>query len=170
MSLRHALLGLLVDGDASGYDLLKRFEGSLANVWPASQSQIYTELTKLASGELIAVSDTGPRGRKEYAVTDAGRVELRRWLTETTPDRPARNPVLLRVFFLGVLDDEQRRAVLTELTETAQRDQAAMEQIRRSVDWDDSDLSRYGRIALEWGVRFATMRREWADWAANEIG
>ncbi len=41
MSLRHALLGLLSEGPASGYDLLKLFDNSLANVWPATQSQLY---------------------------------------------------------------------------------------------------------------------------------
>lgn len=33
MSLRYALLGLLSDGPASGYDLLRTFKHSLANVW-----------------------------------------------------------------------------------------------------------------------------------------
>lgn len=56
MSLRHALLGLLSERPASGYDLLKLFETSLANAWPATQSQIYTELTKLADAYLIAVA------------------------------------------------------------------------------------------------------------------
>ncbi|BCJ32697.1 PadR family transcriptional regulator [Actinocatenispora thailandica] len=169
MSLRHALLGLLVEHPASGYDLLKLFEGSLANVWPASQSQIYTELTKLAADELITVSDTGPRGRKEYALTDAGRDELRRWLVDGPPERPARNPALLRVFFLGVLDQRQRAVVLDEMLDNATRDRAALEQIRDAVDWDDSDLSRYGRMALEWGLRFTAMRRDWAEWAAAQL-
>ncbi|HEY3505031.1 MAG TPA: PadR family transcriptional regulator [Actinocatenispora sp.] len=169
MSLRHALLGLLIDRPASGYDLMKRFEGSLANVWPASQSQVYTELTKLAADELITVSDTGPRGRKEYAITDAGQIELRQWLTETKPTRPARNPVLLRVFFLGVLDAEQRADFLTDLAQHAAGDEAALRELRESIDWDDTDLSRYGRIALEWGLRFTAMRREWAEWAATQL-
>lgn len=33
MSLRHALLGLLSERPASGYDLLKLFETSLATAW-----------------------------------------------------------------------------------------------------------------------------------------
>ena len=35
MSLKHALLGLLADAPASGYELTKQFELSLANVWNA---------------------------------------------------------------------------------------------------------------------------------------
>ena len=59
MSLRHALLGMLAERPASGYDLLKTFGSAMANVWPATHSQIYTELTKLADADLISVSAAG---------------------------------------------------------------------------------------------------------------
>ncbi|PRC59664.1 PadR family transcriptional regulator, partial [Mycobacterium sp. ITM-2017-0098] len=85
-SLRIAALGLLAEGPASGYDLLKLFEKSMANVWPATQSQLYSELNKLADGGLIEVSAVGPRGRKEYEITDAGRDELQRWVTTPQED------------------------------------------------------------------------------------
>jgi PadR family transcriptional regulator AphA len=169
MSLRHALLGLLSERPASGYDLLKRFETSLANVWPATQSQIYTELTKLADAGLITVAAEGPRGRKEYALTEDGLAELRHWLTETKPQRNTRSDLLLRVFFLGVLKPEQARAYLTELTELSERSYAELDQLARDIDWDDDNLSVYGRIALEYGLRFNAMRREWARWAADQI-
>ena len=71
VSLRIAALGLLAQHPGSGYDLLRRFEKSMANVWPATQSQLYGELNKLADGGLIEVSDVGPRGRKEYRITDS---------------------------------------------------------------------------------------------------
>ncbi|MGW4568955.1 PadR family transcriptional regulator [Streptomyces sp. NPDC004561] len=169
MSLRHALLGLLSERPASGYDLLKTFDTSLANVWPATQSQIYTELTKLAGSGLITVSAQGPRGRKEYALTDEGMGELRHWLTGTRPQRNTRSDILLRVFFLGVLRPEQAREYLTELTEMSREGYEQLRQLADSVDWDDDNLSVYGRIALEYGLRFNAMRREWAEWAADQI-
>ena len=55
MSLRIAALGLLAQQPGSGYDLLKHFEKSMANVWPATQSQLYGELNKLADAGLIEV-------------------------------------------------------------------------------------------------------------------
>ncbi|NED54550.1 PadR family transcriptional regulator, partial [Micromonospora aurantiaca] len=77
MSLRHAVLGLLAElGGASGYDLLKLFEVSLDNVWPATQSQLYGELGKLTDAGLIEVAAEGPRGRREYRITPSGRAEL----------------------------------------------------------------------------------------------
>src|SRR3954462_7840845 len=99
MSLRHAVLGMLDEAPASGYDLLKRFEQAMSNVWAATQSQLYGELGKLEKAGLIRVLAEGPRGRKEYEITEDGRVELRHWLVEVKPHRSPRNEVLLRVYF-----------------------------------------------------------------------
>ncbi|MER7824032.1 PadR family transcriptional regulator [Streptomyces sp. NPDC096097] len=169
MSLRHALLGLLSERPASGYDLLKRFETSLANVWPATQSQMYTELSKLAEAELINVSAQGPRGRKEYTLTGAGLTELRHWLTETKPQRNTRSDILLRVFFLNVITPDQARGYLTELMEMSEREHEDLRRLTDSIDWGDDPLSVNGKIALEYGLRFNAMRREWAAWAADQI-
>lgn len=169
MSLRYALLGLVAEEPSSGYDLLRRFKISLGQVWLTTQSQIYTELAKLAEAELIKVSDEGARGRKEYSITEDGLTQLQHWLTETMPKRVPRNEMLLRVFFLGRVSRAQARDYLTaidELYEAAARDLHALSD---SVDWDDTDLSVYGRIAMEWGERFAAMNREWARWALEQI-
>ncbi|WP_371677511.1 PadR family transcriptional regulator [Streptomyces sp. NBC_01276] len=170
MSLRHALLGLLSERPASGYDLLKRFETSLANVWPATQSQMYTELSKLAADGLITVSAEGPRGRKEYTLTDEGLTELRHWLTETRPQRNTRSDLLLRVFFLNVLPPERARGYLTWLADMSERECEDLRRLEESIDWGDDPLSVHGRIALEYGLRLNAMRREWAEWAADRIG
>ncbi|MFE3757684.1 PadR family transcriptional regulator [Nocardia tengchongensis] len=169
MSLRFALLGLLSDGPASGYDLLRTFKLSLANVWPATQSQMYTELTKLADAELIAVTDEGPRGRKEYTITDTGLEDLRTWLTDTTPKEVHRNEALLRVFFLGVIAPAQARAYLTDIAESADREHAQLRELEKGIDWNDRDLSRYGHLALEYGARATELKRDWARWALENL-
>ncbi|WP_330254383.1 PadR family transcriptional regulator [Nocardia sp. NBC_00565] len=169
MSLRYALLGLLADRPASGYDLLQRFKVSLANVWPATQSQIYTELTKLADAGSIAVSDEGPRGRKEYTITDAGLAEMREWLTTTKPKRVARNEMLLRVFFLGVVPQAYAREYLSGVETDTAKAEAQLAGLEATIDWEDNDLSVYGRIAMEWGKRFYAMNQEWAEWALTQI-
>ncbi len=65
----------------------------MANVWPATQSQLYGELNKLADSGMIEVSDIGPRGRKEYRVTEAGRAELLRWITNPQDDPSGAGPI-----------------------------------------------------------------------------
>jgi DNA-binding PadR family transcriptional regulator len=170
MSLRHALLGLLHEGPASGYDLLQVFKKSLQQTWPATQSQVYTELTRLADDGLAAVTAHGPRGRKEYTLTDSGLAELRRWLLETEPDRHPRSEALLRIFLLGALSREQARDYLAWLGERAGQDFAALDAFDRSIDWDpEDDLQLYGRMALEFGKRLWAMSQEWSQWAVAQI-
>ena len=171
MSLRYAALGLLAQQPGSGYDLLKRFENSMANVWPATQSQLYGELNKLADAGLIEVTDIGPRGRKEYRVTEAGREDLLHWMTAADDDPPYRNAGLLRIFLLGEMSPGLARAHVIGVGEHADAQLARYERIR---DWfdqadSDSDADFYARAALEFGIRRSVMEAEWARWLVQEI-
>lgn len=170
MSLRHGMLGLLSEGPASGYGLMRMFEASLSHVWPATQSQVYTELGKLADAGLIEVTAEGPRGRKEYALTDAGVAELRRWLLDVEPVRVHRSDLLLRVFFLGTIAPEQAREFLLREARYAEHQHAELEAVGKVVEQHGDDpLSVYGRLALEWGLRANALHRDWARWAASEL-
>jgi PadR family transcriptional regulator, regulatory protein AphA len=169
MSLRHGLLGLLADGPASGYDLLKIFDRSLAFVWPATQSQLYGELNRLADDRLIVVSNEGPRRRKEYTITPAGRTELARWLTDDEPDRIRRNDAMLRVFFLGTLQPEQAKAYLEREADVHENFEHLLSDIVRETDWETRPFNRYGRLVIESGIRYAHAQAEWARWAAEQV-
>jgi PadR family transcriptional regulator AphA len=169
MSLRHALLGLLREGPASGYDLIQIFKISLHNAWPATQSQVYTELGKLADAGLLSVTARGPRGRKEYTLTEAGLAELRKWLLETEPGFITRSDVLLRVFLLGALTRDQARDYLDWLARHHAGELAALTALDASIRWGDQDISFYGRLAIEYGKRYAALNRDWARWAADQI-
>ncbi|MFD7164999.1 PadR family transcriptional regulator [Streptomyces violascens] len=169
MSLRHAVLGLLTNRPASGYDLMKLFETSLAHVWPATQSQVYGELGKLADSGLVEVSAEGPRGRKEYAITEAGRSELHRWLTEVEPVRTRRSDSLLRVFFLGELTRVEAKAYLLTEAERSAQQLAGLKEAESAIDWGDDPISVHGRLALEYGKRLSAMHEEWARWAAEQL-
>jgi PadR family transcriptional regulator AphA len=169
VSLRHAALGLLARAPASGYDLLKVFEASMANVWPATQSQLYGELNKLADAGLIEVTDVGPRGRKEYAITDDGRAELRRWLTSPQDDPTFRSATLLRVFLLDELPRDKAREYLEACRAEADSERKRYEQIRDTYDWSANDQAFFARAALESGLRFTQMESEWASWMLAEL-
>ncbi|WP_433435879.1 PadR family transcriptional regulator [Nonomuraea sp. CA-141351] len=169
MSLRHAVLGLLSEGPASGYDLMKMFDISLSNVWPATQSQLYAELGKLADAGLVDVSAEGPRGRKEYAITENGLAELRHWITEVEPARVLRSDMLLRVFFLAQVSPEQARAYLRHQAEHVGKQLEHLEGIREFLENREDNLSVYGRMTLEYGLRLGKAQVEWAEWAEGQI-
>ena len=162
VSLRFAALGLLAKRPGSGYDLLRRFEQSMVNVWPATQSQLYGELNKLAEAGLIEVSDIGARGRKEYRVTPAGREELERWMFDPRDDPPYRSAELLRVFLLGEIPADQARKYMTSVAEHADAELSRLQDLRDSITWGEGDADFYGHAALEYGLRAAAMEGDWA--------
>jgi PadR family transcriptional regulator AphA len=105
MSLRHILLGLLTE-PATGYELKKRFEGSLNHFWRAELSQIYPTLHTLAGEGLLECRSLPPKkgpGRRTYARTKRGDQELRRWLQSGPALLPPRYAFLAQTFFLDQL-------------------------------------------------------------------
>lgn len=135
----------------------------MANVWPATQSQLYGELNKLAADGLIEVAELGPRGRKEYEVTDAGRAELVRWVTDPQDDPPYRSAPLLRVFLLGEIPPEQARDYMSAFAVHADSELARLQRLRETLTpWGDSDAEFYGGAALEYGLQVAAMEGDWA--------
>jgi PadR family transcriptional regulator, regulatory protein AphA len=169
MSLRFALLGLLSDQSMSGYDLTKRFEDSLNNVWPARHSQIYPELNRLNDEGLIEIVSHGPRGRKEYRATAEGRAAVEQWLTESETDWSIRSEPMLRAFFLWMLDPTQARAYLLDYREWFQKRLANYEEIKSS--WrPQTEGETAAWVVLEAGVMQAEAAIKWADWALEQYG
>jgi DNA-binding PadR family transcriptional regulator len=168
MSLRHALLGLLAEGPASGYDLARRFQEGLQSVWPAQHPQIYSELSRLANAGLIEVDSHGPRRRTAYRITDAGLTEVRHWLAEDEIDHSFRMEPLLRSFFFWLMEPEDLKRRLRE--EQAQFERFA-EFLRGYAgakdrgEWGTSARTRAQRIAIEAAIRVNDALAEWARWA-----
>lgn len=169
MSLRHALLGLLSQGPASGYELTKQFELSLAHAWTAKHSQIYPELAKMTDQGWVEPGEEGARGRRAYRITDAGRAELHRWLTSAPADRVNRSELMLRVFFLWTLSPEEAATHLDRVAEQSRRALAALDGLDDQVPWDSGGSDLMGRLALEQGRRTAATMAEWASWAATQV-
>ena len=171
MSLRYALLGLLANGPASGYDLERRFRDVLGIVWPASHPQIYTELNRLATAELVTVTDEGPRGRKEYSITPRGREAVHKWLLEPVADRSFRNEALLRSFFASLLDEDERAESFAREGEYYRAMAAKYRRVgQRKADGEFGDDAwvRSARVTIEAAVRVFTVLAEWADWAERQ--
>jgi len=166
--LGNILLGLLTDGERTGYELTRDFDVSLANVWGASHSQIYPELAKLEAAGLIRKTEAGPRGSQRYAITPAGATAVRTWLSDTRPANNPRAEWMVRVFFLGLLPPDQARAYLAD----QQLEHAgALERYREKTEFcalDDPD-TRWPRIALEAGMRYEAAMADWAAWAITEL-
>lgn len=73
--VRLALLSLLDDGPAHGYELMKRLEERCGGLYSASAGTVYPVLQQLEDEDLVRSRQED--GKKVYELTDAGREELR---------------------------------------------------------------------------------------------
>jgi DNA-binding PadR family transcriptional regulator len=159
MSLRHAVLGLLSLQPSTGYELTQRFDRSLSNAWHASHSQIYPELSKLEAEGLVEVVAEGARRSKTWAATDAGRDELRRWMTEAEPVRTQRNETALRWFLVFLLEPAERHAVLER--EWAYTSAEAKERRAFTAELDASGRGGAFRPVLDLAERMESVMIDW---------
>jgi DNA-binding PadR family transcriptional regulator len=100
VALRHAALAALADGEASGYELAKRFDVGVANFWTATRQQLYRELERLERDGLIAgrvVEQQRRPNKRVFALTDAGRAELHAFVAGPTRPVAMRDELLVKL-------------------------------------------------------------------------
>jgi DNA-binding PadR family transcriptional regulator len=120
MALPHAIMTALLDGELSGYDLMRKFQTSLGLFWEASHQQIYQELRKLAEAGWLEATPVPQAGRPDkvvYRLTDAGQAALAEWLNADSKRKSSKDDLFVKLYHVGHADtshvvDEirQRRA------------------------------------------------------------
>jgi DNA-binding PadR family transcriptional regulator len=170
MSLRHALLGLLAEQPASGWDLSRRFDDVLGAVWPAGHPQIYGELRRLEQDGFIEIESEGPRRRKAYRITDLGLTEVRRWLRDVEVDHTLRLEALLRSVFFWLMTPDQLSGHLrreASYYETVAASYRELAEAKDRGDFGSGPQTQSLRIAAEAGARLNTALGAWATWALD---
>lgn len=101
MALAHAILVALLDCPSSGYDLAKRFDGSVGFFWDASHQQIYRELARLETVGAIqseTIQQATRPNKKLYAITAQGQTLLADWMRAPSPLSPLKDDLLVKLF------------------------------------------------------------------------
>ena len=166
MHLRYALLALLADGEAHGYELLKRFNTRIGPFWHPNIGQVYQLLHELERRGFVARRDqaTGTRLRRVFRLTARGERALRTWLTR----RPAWPPPLRDEIFVRLLAAEREGAAA--LAGQLDRQEA---EYRRYLAQIETDVARPGtalrRLAHEAARRHAEAHLEWLARCRSEL-
>jgi DNA-binding PadR family transcriptional regulator len=136
MSLRNAVLAVLLEGEASGYDLAKTFDASVANFWMATPQQLYRELDKMAADGLIqgrVVHQERRPDKRLFSLTEAGRRALHEFTA--APPRPGaiRDELMVQVQAVDAGDAEAVKNALRERMSWAEAKVARFEHLRRRL-------------------------------------
>ncbi|MFH9414134.1 PadR family transcriptional regulator [Streptomyces rochei] len=181
MSLKYAVLAALLEGEASGYELSKVFDVSLANFWPATPQQLYRELERLADEGLIEAR-TVPQERRPtkrlFSLTEAGWDRLSAFAAEPTRRPTAvRDEFLIKMQAMDGIDPERVRALVEERRTWALGKLARYERVReRLLDGrtEEEHLREAGRVGpyltLLAGISFERENARWCERVLTVLG
>lgn len=172
MALAHAILATLMDLPCSGYDLRKRFEGSVGFFWQASFQQIYRELGKLEEQGLVqseAIAQQGRPDKKVFAVTAEGEAFLQVWIQNPCEMAPVRDELLVKMFAGFVVPKEKILMELKEHRSLHQERLLVYQQIQQNAfanpeNLSEKELFRY--LTLRNGIQF---EMGWLAWCEEAI-
>jgi DNA-binding PadR family transcriptional regulator len=131
---RYAILGMLLDGPCSGYEIKSLMGRSTAYFWRESDSTIYPML-KLLAKEGKALSKIiyfGKKKKEVFSITDLGREEFKTWFENPTGSEIPRNEFLLKLFF--VADQTEAIRLFQERLEKIERIHAEYKKIEERLE------------------------------------
>lgn len=179
MALRHALLALLLDGEATGYELAKRFDRSVANFWHALPQQLYAELGRmerdaLVEGEVV-VQQARPN-KRVFTLTEKGRLALSGWFDEPVRTGSVKDELLVRIYAADLADPRQIVTLLERYAGPHREKLEAYTNLRelmlhgRTEEQFVSAASRIGPyLALKNGIAYESAALDWARWAIEAV-
>lgn len=155
-----SLLGFLLEGPLTGWDIVGVVEASIGYFWNLTRSQVYRELRALAEAGLVAEGEAGPRDRRPFTITDEGRAAFMDWLEQDPGEDLIRMQGLLKFFFSDHLDESvARRWVMVQRAQHEQR----LAYFRELLSHLESEPTPMQIHTLRFGIAYEEAALEWFD-------
>lgn len=162
---RYAVLGILLDGPSSGYDIKSLMKRSTRYFWRESDSTIYPMLKELAEeGKALSqVVYTGKKKKEIFSITDEGRSEFKSWYNSPTSEETPRNEFLLKLFF--VVENEEMVRLFQERLEKIERIRQEYENIEKRLENLENSPRKAVRLkALKYGLSLLESEIKWLNY------
>ncbi len=179
MSLKHAVLTSLLDGDASGYDLAKRMDISVARWWHALPTQIYAELRRLEDDGLVEGREVPQERRpnkRVYSISDEGRAEIARFTREPARATAIKDDLLIKIQAADAGDLESVAESIERRRAEAEKRLGMLEQLivvflkgRTEKEYLETARRIGPYLNLRRGRDFERENVEWYRWAAEAL-
>lgn len=107
--LEYIILGFLIDGEKSGYDLKQWMTKSTSYFFDASFGSIYPALKRLENKSFVIFKESvvGSKYKKVYQITESGKETFMEWIAKPIVFEKSRQDHLVKVFFYEFLPKEQ---------------------------------------------------------------
>jgi DNA-binding PadR family transcriptional regulator len=163
-----SLLGFLHEGPMTGWELAATAQRVIGNFWSLTPSQVYRELQAMADAGLLRAGDRGPRSRRPYALTGAGRAAFTRWIDHEPSAEHIRFPLLLTIEFGRHLPAERLATFVHHHRAHHARKLGEYEEMRGAALASGHE-DPYAMATLEFGMAYEQAVLAWFEQLPPEI-
>lgn len=159
---RYAILGMLLEGPLSGYEIKVLMGRSTVYFWRESDSTIYPMLKVLGKEKkvLSEVVYVGKKKKELFSITKTGRAEVKAWLKGPTGSETHRNEFLLKLFF--VTERKVMLRLFKERLEKAEQTYAEYKKIEERLEKITDFPQKAIRLkALRYGIAHLKLEIRW---------
>jgi DNA-binding PadR family transcriptional regulator len=167
----YALLGILAITPMSGYELAQAADRSIANFWPVSRSQVYTELARLEGLGYVTGTDVAQErvpDKRVFKVTPAGERAFENWLAT-----PGYEPERMRLGFCVKMffgHDMPRDTMIANLEQFAKHNAKRAVYLKEVVEMlSVLPEAVFTRATASLGLRIAEAARQWAEEMLDDL-
>ncbi|OAN43564.1 PadR family transcriptional regulator [Microbacterium sp. H83] len=163
MSVRQSLLAILAQGPCYGYQLRHEFDRRTGSVWPLNVGQIYNTLERLERDALVSRGTADERGHVYWEITDAGSLEVERWLaTAVERGQATRDELAIKVAVAATLPGADVAAVVDAQRDASSRHRDVLRRLRESGE-DESPEGLARSLVLDGMLFSADAELRWLD-------
>jgi DNA-binding PadR family transcriptional regulator len=136
--MRHAVLALLADQPAHGYEIKRALEERFGTVIaPLNAGQVYMTLQRLQRDELVAddaVAQSGRPDKRVYRLTAAGREALQEWLGAPSAPTKLRDDFFMKLVLAHSMGLAEPAELIARQRETYLRALGELERVLSDAD------------------------------------
>lgn len=162
--IEYILLGFLMYGEMTGYDLKQCMSNSTSNFYDTSFGSIYPALKRLETADFVSMRTdlSGSRTRKLYCILPAGREHFLVWMESPMEilKRSIDTEPLIRVFFLSLIEPEKAKTMISGFRELVTNEQEHLKAIGPHVA---AVADRFQLATLHFGVGYYQYLATWLD-------
>ncbi|MEV4282542.1 PadR family transcriptional regulator [Actinoplanes xinjiangensis] len=158
-----AVLGALSIEPMTGYALREAIRDVLGHFWSESFGQIYPTLGELERHGFVDRHGSTKSRSSTFAITPSGIDHLRELLARPVQDVPARNGLLLRLFFGRTLGVEACRALIAAAEAQAQQRLRQFDELAAQDEPQHGDDAPFWQLTISAGRHSARATIAWAQ-------
>ncbi len=146
------VLGFLLDGGKTGYEIKKLMEFTTSYFFNTSLGSIYPALKKLEKNQMVVLEEKVEKGRlkKQYTITAKGKKHFNEWLSKEPAVIKIRSEALLKIFFFSYVSEDIRNQHVNVTIDQLEKQIKELKVIEGSGEGVDIDRFQY--LCLKYGI------------------